>query len=396
MRLRFRHIVGTVIGLMALAAVPVAVLAPGIAPLSLEPSGDPLRDALAAAVRCEGVPGMILSLRDGSAPPVALAAGHADRRGRRPMDPEAPVQVGSVTKLFTATVILKLAEAGQIDLDAPLADWFPAYPNAALITLRQMLMHRSGLGEMLETQAARRMMGWPWGSPDPHPLAEDLAEMPARAEPGGDYDYSNTNYLLLGFISETVSGKPLQDLYRELIFAPLNTQGAWLAGRETAEGAPPNSYDRDLIAPFGLLPVTPGMIAFVSLAHGAGGLMMPVPELRAAVDGIMAGRVIGPPSLAATRTAGPAPQEGVPGRVAYGLGLAEYDLGGARWYGHSGLTIGFTTVVLWRADGGRSLALSCNRSNCDVWGTAVALLDVIDRPGTPVPCPLPAPKGAIP
>jgi D-alanyl-D-alanine carboxypeptidase len=388
MKLRFRHLAGAAIAAMGLAAIPVAILAPGIAPLPETSDVDPLSETLAAAVRCEDVPGMVASLRQ-SERVTNLAAGNADRRRSRALSPGDPVQIGSVTKLFTATVILKLVEEGRLTLDAPLARWFPDYPNAGEITLRDMLMHRSGLPEMLDTSPARRMMGWPWGAPDPHPLAEALAGLPSRAAPGGAYDYSNTNYLLLGFIAERVTGKPLADLYRETIFAPLGVQGAWLAGREAPQGRVPTGYDRDLIAPAGLLPVTKGMISFVSLAHGAGGLMMPLPELRRAVEGILQGRVIGTSMLDAMRKTAPAPHEGVPGQVAYGLGLAEYDLGGARWYGHAGVTIGFTTVVLWRADGGASIAVSCNRSNCDVWGTAVALLTAPE-----MSCPLPTPKGA--
>jgi D-alanyl-D-alanine carboxypeptidase len=389
---RFRHVASLAILLMGIAAGPIAILAPGKA---LPPRADAPPNTLegrAAAVmyealRCDDAPGMALSLRRQDGTVVDAAAGHADRRRTLPFDELRPAQIGSITKLFTAAVVLKLAEEGRLTLDEPLATWFPAYPGAARITVRQMMMHRSGLPEMLDTADARVAMAWPWRAPDPRKLAIDLASHSAKSPPGGAYDYSNTNYLLLGLIAEKVSGRSLATLYRDIIFSPLKIERAWLAGAEPAQGTPPMGYDHDLIAPFGLFPVTSDMIAFVALAHGAGGLMMPVAELHRAVDGILGGAILSRASLTEMERFGPAPHAGIPGQRGYGLGLAEYQLGDARWFGHAGVTIGFTSVVLWREDGRESLAMSCNRSSCDVWGAAMAVRDALDsRVALPGPC----------
>lgn len=389
---RFRHIASLAILVMGMAAAPIAVLAPGKAlpPRADAPPNTLKGRAVAAlyeALRCGDAPGMALSLRRPDGTVVDVAAGHADRRRTRPFDELQPVQIGSITKLFTAAVLLKLAEEQRLSLDAPLAAWFPNYPGAAQVTLRQMMMHRSGLPEMLDTAEARLAMAWPWRAPDPRKLAAAVANHAPKAPPGGAYDYSNTNYLLLGLIAERVSGRSLATVYRDVIFRPLKIEGVWLAAAEPPRATPPIGYDHDLIAPFGLFPVTSDMIAFVALAHGAGGLMMPVADLRRAVDGILGGAILSPASLAEMERFGPAPHVGIPGQRGYGLGLAEYQLGQARWFGHAGVTIGFTSVVLWRADGQESLAISCNRSTCDVWGAAMAVRDALDsRVAPPGPC----------
>jgi CubicO group peptidase (beta-lactamase class C family) len=145
--------------------------------------------------------------------------------GYRP-DTGAPVTAGdrielaSLTKLFTAALVHRSAQAGQIDLGAPLppVQSLPDFPYDLGITVAQLLDHSSGLINYLDTDLYTF-------DPDliDGPVAAVMASAahPLAADPGVDYLYSSTNFLILGLLLEDVTGRPFGDLLREELFGPL-------------------------------------------------------------------------------------------------------------------------------------------------------------------------------
>ena len=158
------------------------------------------------------------------------ASGLADLTGEVPMAPEDAFRIGSITKMFTATVIIQLAEDGVLTLDDPLTRWLPEVadqlPNGDQISLRHLLTHTSGLFNIVENEAyyadlfAEVQMDENTGAAslacverDPHDtLSRYVYGKDALFEPGTQWYYSNTNYTLLGLVIEEATDTPLAEV----------------------------------------------------------------------------------------------------------------------------------------------------------------------------------------
>ncbi len=185
------------------------------------------------ALKRGGIAGISVAVFQGGAPVLARGYGHADREVGLAATAETSYPVASVSKLFTAAAILRLAEEGKLRLDDPLHAFFPAArPAIGQLTLRQLMNHTSGLTR---------------GGPAPRGAAESVLRRGGTAMPAGRrWDYSNYNFSLLGLVIEKVAGRPYADYVRDVFATPLglaNTgyceDGTPVAGRGVDyEGGP--------------------------------------------------------------------------------------------------------------------------------------------------------------
>jgi D-alanyl-D-alanine carboxypeptidase len=144
------------------------------------------------------------------------ALGVADRASGKPMTPEVHHRIGSVTKTFTATMLLQAADKGLLSLDDTIDRYVKGVPNGDKITLRQMSDMTSGIASYTEDkQWAKEFLSDPTRVWKPEELAQIGIKESPLFEPGTEWYYSNTNYMLLGLVLEQVTGKPIGDLYRE-------------------------------------------------------------------------------------------------------------------------------------------------------------------------------------
>lgn len=129
------------------------------------------------------------------------------------------MRIGSITKTFTATVVLQLVDEHKLGLDDPVSTYLPAVPNGSNITVRQLLNMTSGLFNYTEDDGFNQMWdaqpGWVWA--DAELLAAAFAH-PPYFPPGKGFHYSNTNYELLGMIAAKLGGAPLAELMKHRIF----------------------------------------------------------------------------------------------------------------------------------------------------------------------------------
>ena len=175
-----------------------------------------------------GFDGIIVYVDEAGNPPGFFAAGWHDRDRRIPADPNALFKIASIGKLYHAVAVAKLVNDGRLALDRPLGDYFPQLvgriENADKITLRMMVQHRSGIPNVTDTPNF-------WTDP-PKSRDESLErvlDLPARFAPGKNYEYSNTNYLLISELIEKVSGSSDFQFIKEEILRPLglnNTFGS--------------------------------------------------------------------------------------------------------------------------------------------------------------------------
>ena len=218
---------------LALAA-PAAAQQPPIAEPELVSRLEGLVDSLSRADEFSGV----VLLARGAEPVFQRAYGMADRESRRPNNIETRFNLGSINKVFTATLIRQLAAEGRLSLDDTLGRLLPDYPDrdvAARVTVRQLLEHRSGV--------SGNIFGAPPGGTrgDVRRTADFLALIrgaPLQFEPGTRQQYSNAGYVVLGAVIERLTGMSYYDAVRERIFVPA---GMTSTDSYAVDSLPPNT-----------------------------------------------------------------------------------------------------------------------------------------------------------
>lgn len=168
-----------------------------------------------------GFEGIIVYVDQQGKSPAFYAAGYKNRENKIPADPHALFKIASVGKLYNALAIAKLVRAGTLSLDKSLADYLPELKGrieyADQITLRMLVQHRSGIPNYTDTYNY-------WAAPK-ETADENLAlvlDQPANFKPGEDYEYCNTNYLLLDRIMNRTLGYPTFQYIQEAILNPLH------------------------------------------------------------------------------------------------------------------------------------------------------------------------------
>jgi CubicO group peptidase (beta-lactamase class C family) len=168
-----------------------------------------------------GFEGAIVYVDKSGQAPAFYSTGWHDRKNKIPARPKALFKIASISKLYNAVAVTKLAHQGHLSLDKTLADYFPELvgriENAEKITLRMMVQHRSGIPNYTNAHNY-------WAAPAENnkERLEFALDLPASFEPGESYEYSNTNYLLLAEIMDRVLGYPHFQFIRKEILNPLN------------------------------------------------------------------------------------------------------------------------------------------------------------------------------
>jgi CubicO group peptidase (beta-lactamase class C family) len=160
--------------------------------------------------------------------------------------PKTKFHLASVSKTFTAASILLLEERGLLRTSDPLTKYIPDYPNGEKITIHHLLIHTSGIPNVNNFPEYNNWSRFPQTTAN---LVDKFKNRPLNFEPGARYDYSNSNYNVLAFIIEKVSGKSYGDFLKEHIFAPLDMKDtahdeqANLLIKNVASGYTPAGFD---------------------------------------------------------------------------------------------------------------------------------------------------------
>ena len=189
------------------------------------PLPDTVQEQLNEAIG-HGFDGIIVYVDESGQPPEFYAAGWHDRKNKIPANPKALFKIASINKLYDAVAITKLVNDKRLSLDKTLAAYLPELvgriDNAEKITLRMMVQHRSGIPNLTDTPNF-------WVDP-PESSKEALElvlDLPANFEPGEDYEYSNTNYLLISEIIDKVVGYSHHQYIKDEILMPLGLKNTF-------------------------------------------------------------------------------------------------------------------------------------------------------------------------
>ncbi|MCS5490696.1 serine hydrolase domain-containing protein [Algoriphagus limi] len=165
--------------------------------------------------------GIIVYVDQGGKEPQFYSAGWKDRDQKIPADPNSLFKIASISKLYIAAAVSKMVASGKLSLDDTLADLLPEISkhikNSDRITLRMLVQHRSGIPNFSDQP------DYPWGDPftENSQALELIYGLPADFEPGADYAYCNTNYVLIGEILDKTLGYSHHDFIRTEILEPL-------------------------------------------------------------------------------------------------------------------------------------------------------------------------------
>ncbi|GAA4483500.1 serine hydrolase domain-containing protein [Rhodococcus olei] len=198
----------------ATAAVPTgAVLKP------VDPAG--FQATVAAAAEAMTVPGAVV-LVDTPQGAFTAVVGTTKLDEQTPPDVGTHLRIASNTKTMTAALILLLAQDGRLDLADPVSKYVPGVPNGENITLAMLLTMRSGLYDYTSApELAATLDADPTKAWTPQEVLDIAFRHPPEFPPDAAYDYSNTNYALLGLVAERVGGRALAEQFRERLFGPL-------------------------------------------------------------------------------------------------------------------------------------------------------------------------------
>lgn len=178
-----------------------------------------------------GFEGMIVYVDQAGKPPAFYTGGWKDREQQIPADPKSLFKIASISKLYTAVSIAKLAKANQLSLDDTLADYFPELvgriENAESITLKMMVQHRSGIPNFTDNPAY-----WENEQENGKRALDFALDLPASFKPDQGYEYSNTNYLLLRRIIDKVLGYSHEQYIKDTILRPLNLNNTFFSLKE--------------------------------------------------------------------------------------------------------------------------------------------------------------------
>ena len=277
------------------------------------------------ALASNTAPGFVLAVVRGGRAVYARGFGVANVARSVPVTPRTRFAIGSLSKQFTATAVLRLRDAGKLGLDDRLATYVPSLPNANAITLRMLLNQNSGLHNFpLTTEHA-----WPLqGAIDPQRIIDILATDKPDFEPGTKWAYSNANYAALAYVAARTSGMPYGRYLARTIFTPLGmTSSADGYAAQQAGTATPYEGTGTFTVPEPPLSL--------DLFYGAGGIVSTADDMVRWDAALMRGTLLGAASMHDLWTAGTL-ANGKP--VRYAMGFVPSTLDGHREVWHNGLT----------------------------------------------------------
>lgn len=325
-------------------------------------------DSLFSRFDNQSSPGCALTILEGDEVLYRRGYGMANLEHGIPIDSRSLFRTGSVSKQFTAAVILLLAEDGVLSLDDALNRYLPEMPTFGYeITLRHLLHHTSGIRDYLDLMALAGR-----GSDDFYRKEQALSLL-ARQEglnfpPGERFLYSNSGYFLLSQVVERATGRTLRTEAQERIFGPLGMSDTHFHD------------DRNEIVvrrADGYAPLEGGgfEISMTKLdLVGDGGVFTTIEDLGLWLAS-MERRALGDPPVFSTLLTRGVLNDG--STLGYAMGIGHGTRRGLSYVGHGGAFVGFRAATLSFQDQHTSVGLLCNRSDVDPMGMVLAVADLI-------------------
>ncbi|UKS29675.1 beta-lactamase family protein [Paenibacillus sp. HWE-109] len=305
-----------------------------------------------------GFPGILAKTTEGGKK-WGYATGVANLSTKKPMETDYRFRIGSVTKTFTATVVLQLAGENRLNLDDSIEKWLPSVIqgngyNGNQITIRQILNHTSGIAEYSRSKDADFM------DTKKSYTAEEIVRLgislPPDFVPGKGWSYSNTGYVLLGILIEKVTGNSYAEEIENRIIEPLELLDTFLPGNSSV--IPGTKHARGYSQPDEASEIKDVTYYNPSAGSSAGDMISDADDLNKFFSYLLGGKLLKEEQLKQMLTTVPVGRNGIEG---YGLGISEIKLSnGVSIWGHTGGILGFSTIAGGTLGGNHTLVVSLN------------------------------------
>jgi len=270
------------------------------------------------------------------------AIGYRSVNGNEKITPDSHTKykIGSISKMFTATMIFQLIEEGKLKLNDKLAIWYPGLPNAQKITIGNMLDHRSGLHNFTSDPAYGEYMTLPCTEVE---MAAIFALQKPDFEPDEKAEYSNTNFVLLGYIIEKITKKSYAEELKERIVSKIGLNDTYYGGKTSVKNN--EAYSYAFAVKWMPFPETD-----MSIPGGAGAILSTPTDLTKFIEALFSGKLISMDHLDMMKTL----------NENYGMAMFEMDFDGKKGYGHTGGIDGFRSVLSYFPDEKLAIAYCSN------------------------------------
>lgn len=257
-----------------------------------------------------------------------------------PATAKTKYRIGSITKMFTAILIFQLIEEKKLSLDSKLDKYFPSVPNAAKISIGNLLNHHSGLHNFTDDSLYLTYNQKPKTQKE---MIAIIAASPVDFEPGAKGEYSNTNFVLLGYIAENISGKTYSKLIKQRITDKLGLTDTYVGGKADAKNN--ESYSYSFINTWKQEPETD-----LTVPAGAGSIVSTPAGLVKFIEGLFAGKLISAASL----------EQAMKIKDRYGMGILQIPFYNRKAWGHNGGVDGFGSSLCYFREDSVAIAYCTN------------------------------------
>jgi D-alanyl-D-alanine carboxypeptidase len=325
-----------------------------------------LRNLLDQQVKRQGILGMVMAVRLADGTVIWDTSGYTSPSGRERWSANTASQIASVTKTFTAVVVMQLIEEGKLSLDEPVDTWFPEQPNGDRITVRMLLSHTSGLANYTTTFGTD-LEKWTraWAPEDL--IAEANKSGPVGVPGSSSAHYSNTNYIMLGLIIEKVTGNSWAHEVESRIIKPLGLkdtkfvkEGMWNGGVVLGYTKTSDGYLSPLDLPW---------YPHASTAWAAGGMVSTASDLMTFASALFDGKLVSRETLAIMTK-----PVGTEGQRAWALGGGVVEVAGRKGFGMGGDTTGYHAFFIGILDSKLVVTALVNTEEGNVISPSMAAL----------------------
>lgn len=254
-------------------------------------------------------------------------------------------RIGSISKIFTASLIFKAVEEKRINLNQTINQYFPTIKNAGKITISNLLNHRSGIHDFTNDDS---YFDWNTQYQSKEKMIGRIASGEIAFEPDTKGEYSNSNYLLLTFILEDVYKKSYSEILAQKIIKPLKLKNTYFGGKINIDNKECNSYTYS--GKWQKSPETD-----MSIPQGAGGIVSTPTDLNFFIESLFAGKIISAEHLNEMKTI----------KDKFGMGMFEFPYPDKKIYGHTGGVDRFKSVLTYLPKEKLAIAFCSNGKDYD-------------------------------
>ncbi|MEC3877676.1 serine hydrolase domain-containing protein [Chryseobacterium salviniae] len=289
-------------------------------------------------------------------PTFVKVVGFADVEKSQKANVNTQYRVGSISKTFTAVLVMKAVEEKKISLDKKLSDFYPEIPNADKITIEHLLQHRTGIHNLTDEGEYLQYNTKPQTE---NSLIDIIKKYQSDFEPGSKHAYSNSNYILLGFILEKIYKKSYTEIVKEKITKPLKLTLTEVGGKIDPSKNQAKSYQ------FVNGKYEASTETDMSIPIGAGNIISTPRELLTFILGLEKGKLLKKENVAKMKNF-------VDG---YGYGLIKVPFGKEWGYGHTGGIDNFSSALYYFPTLKVAMAFTINQSNTDTNDISIKLIE---------------------